>query len=98
MNYYIFKTSKNTGRTVHICNGSHNDERECRIYWQSYMYGFIDGAFEILGASNVQIIRGEHKLSFEIYIKTDGKCVEYFMLFDKDGQDLISDICKTPTP
>ena len=89
MNYYIFKTSKVTGETVHICNGSHNDERECRIHWQSYMYGFMDGAFEILGASNIQMMQGEHALSFEIYIKETGKCVEYFMLFDKEGQDLV---------
>jgi len=98
MNYYIFKSDKVTGRTVHIDNGSHNDERECRIHWLSYMYGFIAGACDILGVCDIQFRQGEHVLSFEFYIKKEGKCVEYFMLFDKEGQDLISDINKTPTP
>ena len=38
--------------------------------------------------------QGEHQLSFEIYVpQLDGKCVEYFMLFDQEGRDLIYKIC-----
>ncbi len=90
--YYIFKTDKVTGKTVHICNGSHNDERECRIHWQAYMYGFMDGAFEILGASNVKILSGDAKHSFTLFVESQKKCVEYFMLLDKEGQDLVYEI------
>lgn len=93
--YYIFKTDKVTGKTVHICNGSHETERECRIHWQSYMYGFMDGAFEILGAKNVQMMQSkEHNLGFELHIPAKQHTVEYFMLFDKAGRDLIMELCK----
>lgn len=93
-NYYIFKTDKVTGKTTHICNGSHDSEHECRIHWQSYMYGFMDQAFELLGAQNFQMRQGEHELSFELYVpQLDGKCIEYFMLFDKEGRDLIYETC-----
>lgn len=92
--YYIFKTDKVTGKTIHICNGSHSDERECLIHWQAYMYGFMDGAFEILGASNVKILGGDAKHSFTLFVESQKKCVEYFMLLDKEGQDLIYEISK----
>lgn len=89
--YYIFKTDNLTGRTIHICNGSHDSEHECRIHWQSYMYGFMDGAFEILGRDNFQMMAGSHKLSFQFSV--DGKMnVEYFMLLDEDGVNLIKKI------
>ena len=92
--YFIFKTDNLTGKTIHICNGSHDTERECRIHWQSYMYGFMDGAFEILGRDNFQMAYGSHEHSFKFSI--DGKKdVEYFMLFDQAGHDLIMEICKS---
>ena len=89
-NYYIFKRDYLTGKTMIICNGSHNDERECRIHWQSYMYGFMDGAFEMLGRDNFQMQAGTHKLSF--LFTAVGRNVEYFMLFDQAGRDLIEEI------
>lgn len=89
--YYIFKKDNLTGRTIHICNGSHDSEHECRIHWQSYMYGFMDGAFEILGRENFQMMEGIHKLSFQFIVY--GKMnVEYFMLLDEDGVNLIKEI------
>ena len=97
MNYYIFKTDWNTGKTVNICGGSHDDELQCRQHWQAYMYGFMDGDYELLGRKNFDMMNGKRTLSFKIHIEGK-KLVEYFMLFDKEGQDLISDICKTPTP
>lgn len=93
MNYYIFKTNNLTGKTDHICNGSHKTEEEIDIHWMSYMYGFMDGAFEILGAKNFQMMTGSHKRSF--IIGQDGKFnVEYFMLLDEEGQDKVMEICK----
>lgn len=92
--YFIFKTDNLTGRTIHICNGSHDSERECRIHFQSYMYGFMDGAFQILGRDNFQMMSGSRELSFQFSV--DGKMdVEYFMLFDQAGHDLIMEICKS---
>lgn len=89
--YYIFKTDNLTGRTIHICNGSHDSEHECRIHWQSYMYGFMDGAFEIIGRDNFQMREGRYKLSFQFIV--DGEMnVEYFMLLDEDGANLIKKI------
>ena len=93
--YYIFKTNKVTGETTHICNGSHDTEELCRIHWQSYMYGFMDGAFEMLGRENFQMMQSrEHKLGFEFHVPAQNHTVEFFMLFDKDGQQLIQDLCK----
>ena len=94
MNYYIFRTSKVTGETVIICNGSHDDERECRLHWQAYMYGFMDGAYELLGANNVKILNGDAKHSFQVFVESQRKCVEYFMLLDEEGQNLIQEISK----
>lgn len=92
--YFIFKTDNLTGKTIHICNGAHDTERECRIHWQSYMYGFMDGAFEILGRENFQMMNGSHELSFKFSI--DGKKdVEYYMLFGQAGHDMIMEICKS---
>ena len=89
--YYIFKTDNISRKTIHVCNGSHDTEHECRIHWQSYMYGFMDGAFEILGRENFQMMEGSHKLSFQFSV--DSKMnVEYFMLFDEDGVNLIKEI------
>ena len=98
MNYYIFKTDWSNGITTIICNGSHDTELDCRRHWQCYLYGFMDGAYELLGRGNFELQNGKRTLSFQILIKTTGKLVEYFMLLDKEGQDLIDEISKTPTP
>ena len=92
--YYIFKTDLATNKTVHICNGSHDNEHECLLHWQAYMYGFMDGAFELLGRKGFEILPStRHELrAFEILVPGK-KHVEYFMLFDKEGQDLIYEIC-----
>ena len=89
--YYIFKKDNLTGRTIHICNGSHDSEHECWIHWQSYLYGFMDGAFAILGRENFQMMPGSRPLSF--LFSVDGKMnVEYFMLLDEEGVNLIKEI------
>lgn len=85
--YYIFKTDLETGKTTHICNGAHNDKRECRIHFQSYMYGFMDACSAALGHGNFGMTVGNHDHSFVLTFQ--GKVIEYFMLFDKDGRDLI---------
>lgn len=94
MNYYIFKTNNLTGRTDHVCNGSHETEAEINQHWLCYMYGFMDGAFELLGARNFTMENGSHPLrSFQFSVEGK-KNVEYFMLLDKEGQDLINEISK----
>ena len=94
MNYYIFKTDNLTGKTINICNGSHETESEISTHWMSYLYGFMDGAFELVGRNNVQMTNGTHDRSFQFSI--EGKAnVEYFMLLDEEGQDMIMEICKT---
>ena len=93
--YYIFKTNKVTGEITHICNGSHEGEDLCRIHWQGYMYGFMDAAFEMLGRENFQMMESrEHKLGFEFHIPANNHTVEFFMLFDDAGQQLIQDISR----
>ena len=93
--YYIFKTNKVTGETTHICNGSHDTEELCRIHWQSYMYGFMDGAFEMLGRENFQMMQSrEHELGFEMHIPANSHTVEFFMLLGDSGRQLIQDLCK----
>ena len=93
--YFIFKTDKVTGKTASICNGSHETEELCRIHWQSYMYGFMDGAFEMLGRENFQMMQSnEHKLGFEFHVPAKGHTVEFFMLFDEAGHQLIQELCK----
>ena len=93
MNYYIFKTDNLTGKTIHICNGSHDTERECRIHWQAYLYGFMDGADEILGGPHFKMEKGTHGFSFR-FVLEGKKDIEYFMLFDEEGQKLIYELCK----
>lgn len=90
--YYIFKTDNRTGKTIHICNGSHETERECRVHWQSYLYGFADGATELLGGLNFELTNGTHKHSFHFVYK-DKMDVEYFMLLDDEGHKLVYDLC-----
>lgn len=93
MNYSIFKTDWNTGKTTLVCGGSHDDELQCRMHWQAYLYGFMDGAYELLGYGNFAMMNGKRTLSFQINIPGK-KLTEYFMLFDKEAQDLINQISK----
>lgn len=89
--YYFFKTDNITLRTIIICNGSHEDVDQCKLHFRYYMYGFMDGAFEILGAGNFKMDQGSHPDSFRVTygIKHD---VEYFMLLDQEGVDLLRKI------
>lgn len=91
--YYIFKTDNKSGKTIHICNGSHNDEHECRVHMLYYMYGFMDGAFELLGRKNFSMENGTHDQSFRLVTTDQQKDIEYFMLFDDEGEKLIQKIC-----
>lgn len=92
--YYIFKTNNLTGKTIHICNGSHDTEHECLIHWMNYLYGFMDASFEHLGARNFKMEAGSRPVRCFRFIVEGKKDIEYFMLLDKEGQDLIMDICK----
>ena len=91
--YYIFKTDNRTGKTIHICNGSHDTEHECRIHWQSYMYGFMDGATELLGGLNFGMESGTRENSFRITYQ-DKLDVEYFVIFGEEGHKLIFKLCQ----
>ena len=91
--YFIFKTDNLSGKTIHICNGSHDTEHECNIHFHAYMYGFYDGCVEALGSGKFQFGNGTRKNSFRFSV--DGKLdVEYFMLLDQAGHDLIMEISK----
>ena len=92
--YFIFKTDRLTGKTIHICNGVHNDERECRVHWRAYVYGFYDGVQECMKPGTYEFMDGpKGELSFHFSVA--GKLnVKYFMLLDKAGEDLIMEICK----
>lgn len=94
MNYYIFKTDNKTGKTIHICNGSHDDVKQCREHWLYYLYGFMDGAFELIGRKNFTMENGIHDQSFRFCTVDQKKDIEYFMLLDKEGLDLIMEISK----
>ena len=93
MNYYIFKTNLDTGRTWLICGGSHNSYEDCARHFRCYSYGFMDGAVEICGSGGYLMADGDHKLSFRFGTKAAHRYqVEYFMLLDQEGQDLIDKI------
>lgn len=91
--YTIFKTDHLTGKTINICGGSHDDERQCRAHWQAYMYGFYDQAVELLGSGAFQFMQGSRPLSFRLSIEGK-KDVEYFMLLGDAGHELIQELCK----
>lgn len=91
--YFIFKKDNRTGKIINICGGSHKTERECLIHWQSYLYGFADGATELLGGLNFEITSGFYAISFRFVYK-DKMDFEYFMLLDKAGHDMIQEISK----
>lgn len=92
--YSIFKTDYNQlGKTVLVCGGSHDSEQECRIHWQSYLYGFMDSAFELLGRENFTMEQGSRDLSFKFVCMNGQKNVEYFMLLNEEASKLIKEIC-----
>lgn len=88
--YYIFKTDNNTDKTVLVCNGRYGTTGECRRHWLAYEYGFMDCAFEVYGAGNFTI-KGSI-VGYKFTFRAKNKNVSYFMLFDKEGQELIKKI------
>ena len=91
VSYYIFKTDNNTDKTVHICNGSYDTKEECRKHWLAYTYGFMDCAFEVYGAGNFEMF-GDIIKDNKFTLKARAKSTTFFMLFDKEDQDLIRKI------
>lgn len=89
MNYYIFKKNLSTGKVVNICGGSHDNYEQCAAHFRAYSYGFMDGALEICGHDGYLMTNGNHYLSFLFGVKAAGYQVEYFMLLDQEGQDLM---------
>lgn len=87
--YYIFKKEMPSGKTTFICGGSHDSADICAAHFRAYSYGFMDGASQILGYGNYEMMDGGHRLSFVFSINGQ-KMVEYFMLLDDEGQDLIA--------
>ena len=93
--YYIFKTDNISGKTIHICNGGHETIKDCTQHWLCYMYGFMDAAYEFIGYGNFDMNGGKHAIDSIRFTTKDGsKDVEYFMLLNKAGQDLIMEISK----
>jgi hypothetical protein len=90
--YFIFKKDLTTGYITPICNSWRDDLNEIDRHWFGYMYGFMDGATEILGIKGYQMLEGTHQLSFRF--SAPGKSVEYFMLLDQEGQALMDEISK----
>lgn len=91
--YYIFKTNHLTGLSTPICNGGHDTMEECRLHWQAYMYGFMDGATELLGGLTFGLQKGSREFSFVLTYQ-DKVAVEYFMIFDDEGSHLIQELAK----
>lgn len=85
--YYIFKTDNLSGKTELVCGGAHKSILDCKNHFRIYCYGFMDCSIELHGKSHMT--NGTHgDLSFTL--RVDGKKdVEYFMLLDEEGQDLI---------
>ena len=79
-----------TGKTQNVCGGGHDTYEDCARHFRAYCYGFMDGAIEVCGPAGYLMADGNHKLSFRFGLKAAG-CyqVEYFMLLDKEGQDLM---------
>lgn len=91
--YSIFKTDYNQfGKTILVCGGAHDSEQECRIHWQSYLYGFMDSAFELLGHDNFCLEQGDRPLFFRFVCMNGQKNVQYFMLLNEEADQLIKEI------
>jgi hypothetical protein len=95
MTYYIFKKDLTTGYITPICNSMRDDLEEIERHWLAYTYGFMDGCFEILGGQYVGMRPGSTKHSFILHIEGRHE-VEYFMLLDQEGRDLIYESCSQP--
>ena len=93
--YFIFKKDLTTGYITPICNSWRDDLNEIDRHWFGYMYGFMDGCFEILGGQYVGMRPGSSERSFILHIEGRHE-VEYFMLLDDEGRDLIYESCKQP--
>lgn len=92
--YWIFKTDNKSGRTISICNGSHDTETECYNHFIVYLYGFMDCATELLGGFSFSMETGMHEHSFRLVHK-DEKDFEYFMLLDDKGKNLHYELCES---
>ena len=92
MNYNIFKTNLDTGKTYLICGGSHERYEDCARHFRAYSFGFMDCAEEICGHDGYLMTEGNHVLSFLFKIKGKEGEFEYFMLLDQEGQDLLNRI------
>ena len=85
--YFIFITDNLTGETIPICNGAHANEDECREHWTIYSYGVCDGWQGCLNEVRGSYSIGSHEYSLRI--QNDGRDVEYFMVLDQEGHDLM---------
>ena len=95
--YFIFKKDNNTGNTIHICNGGHDTKEECLNHFHAYIYGFMDAAYELVGAGNFGMetdYKDSNRPSFRFTVPSQNKDVEYFMLYDQAGHDMIMQLCK----
>ena len=93
MNYYIFKTNHLTGETMNVSGGRHDNYEQCAAHFRAYCYGFMDGAIEICGAGKYQMMAGHHGYLSFIFSAKGLPQVEYFMLLDAEGWDLMKEIC-----
>ena len=82
--YFIFKKNLRTGKTVLVSCGSHDTEEQCSEHFHWYMYGFMDGAFEL--AASFELVKGSHDPSF-ILVLNGEKRAEYFMLTGMEGAE-----------
>lgn len=89
--YFIFKKNLRTGKTVLVSCGSHDTEEQCSEHFHCYMYGFMDGAFEL--AASLELEKGSHPRSFVLILDGE-KRTEYFMLTGKEGADFHMEIIK----
>lgn len=89
--YFIFKKNLSTEKTILISCGSHDTEEQCSEHFHWYMYGFMDGAIELTGRSELE--KGSHPRSF-VFILDGEKRTEYFMLTGKEGADFHMEIIK----
>lgn len=84
-NYFIFSRNLSTGITIAICNGCRADKDSAAAHWVAYMYGFMDAEREFTGKSDMK--EGSTEKSF--IIRKNGIEIEYFMLLDDEGRDLL---------
>ena len=95
MTFYIFKKDLTTSYITPICNTTASNPEELDHYWNEYLVGFMDGCFEVLGGRYVGMRKGNSERSFILHIEGRHE-VEYFMLLDQEGRDLIYESCTQP--